>query len=125
MDSLPQKICESCIQTLNAMIAFRNKCKRSNDELHKMIGLVEKTRNVMEIVDETKDNSEEDQKEFSFEPDKIFKVEPDFENDQKPFVDEFEVKPWRPQKIACHLCGKLYITHEMKFHLNEHNGIIG
>lgn len=27
-----------------------------------------------------------------------------------------------PQKIACHICGKLYEVYKMKYHLNTHNG---
>lgn len=35
---------------------------------------------------------------------------------------EFETRPYRPRRVACHICGKLYEVYAMKFHMNRHNG---
>ncbi|XP_037044172.1 zinc finger and SCAN domain-containing protein 12-like [Bradysia coprophila] len=36
LDNLPQKICTSCINTIQSMLAFQNKCKQNNVQLLKM-----------------------------------------------------------------------------------------
>ncbi|XP_037044181.1 zinc finger protein 431-like [Bradysia coprophila] len=129
-DNLPQKICEKCIETINSMMVFQSKCKRSNEELHKMIGKVPRTGYVIEISDD----SDEDERGVESSSDQIVEDEYRFESPGAGQVGEngqrtvketkvFETKPSRPTKVACHICGKLYLSSKLKYHLNEHTGL--
>lgn len=52
MDNLPQKICESCIQIVESMQAFQEKCKRNNEELQERIRNRNDSKNDIEILDD-------------------------------------------------------------------------
>ncbi|KAJ6626585.1 Zinc finger protein [Pseudolycoriella hygida] len=116
-DDLPNKICESCVHMVNSMVAFRNKCRESNEEFHKrlredLVDIVKK-----EILDTNANESEfmlwasDDNKETVAE------------HDTQDAGEEIVAKRSRLEKVACHICGKLYDVYRLKFHLNKHNGL--
>ncbi|XP_037044171.1 zinc finger imprinted 3-like [Bradysia coprophila] len=45
-DKLPQKICLNCVQTIQSMLVFQNKCKQNAVQLHGMTKLVEFTEDL-------------------------------------------------------------------------------
>lgn len=110
------------------MLAFRNKCKRNDEELHKMVRSMDESTTIVEILDDndTKENSDANS-EFSFEPDDENRETMTGKDSQKDLgsvndTDESEKRRFRPEKVACHICGKLYEMCKLKFHINRHNG---
>lgn len=128
------------------MLAFRNKCKRSNEELQKIKQSLDEAAEsaTSEILDEdTKENIEllidanepdEDTKENiellidTNEPDDqneyTFKTQTFYRHDvgslEKAVASD--VKRPRPEKVACYICGHLYDSYKLQFHINHHNG---
>ncbi|KAG4074145.1 hypothetical protein HA402_014350 [Bradysia odoriphaga] len=129
-DNLPQKICERCIETINSMLVFQSKCKRTNEELHKMIGKVPRTGNVIEISDDSDEDEvgaeslsdQIDEDKYKFENPIAGQIS---DNNQRAVKEtkDFEIKLSSPKKVACHICGKLYLPNKLKYHLNEHTGL--
>lgn len=126
------------------MMAFRNKCKRNEEELHRMLQRNENVNEskeeevLIEILDDSDHDSDTNEKtkadaddsdvfwETADENEYIFNrgTEHDYRKDAGTVNEtDFEVRRYRPpKKVACHICGKLYEHHVLQFHLNKHNG---
>lgn len=112
------------------MLAFQNKCKQSDEELHSMKSRLDETKIKTEIFDEldTKDYSAADLGDSLFGADVEFKKELNVDAiDKFSMPNKNTVKdadgPKRCQvKIACHICGKLYDSYGMKSHMYTHTG---
>ncbi|KAJ6629740.1 Zinc finger protein [Pseudolycoriella hygida] len=129
-DKLPQKICESCTQMLASMLAYQNKCKRSNEQLHRMMKmecLDEQPATDIKFVDVEHIN--ESVLELHHEGDdetnvKTNKLEANQrttnESQQRLETNAFSVTKSSPEKFACEICGKLYIKGHLRHHMNSH-----
>lgn len=124
------------------MLTFRNKAKRNNKELHKMLQDVDESiesKIVIEILDDSDRDSVTNEKfdtnvngsEISLDQDNEYEyafngqTEYNYPNDMGSVndTDESEARRYRPpEKVACHICGKLFENYFLQFHINKHNG---
>lgn len=122
------------------MLQFQNKCKRSDAELQKMkrtLGETDDQSHIkIEILDDPDTEPDVEPKvepEISYnelmksnEKSDLFFTEPHQIHDTPKRSDlgciNYDPRP-REQKIACHICGKLYDKNKMKYHINRHNGM--
>lgn len=115
------------------MLAFQNKCKRSDTELRKMklnMDMNDDHPNIKVEVDDELNipDMEPDISKIDLESvDENNHVLPGpeirYDFDSFNITDEsYKAKRYRPPRVACHICGKLYETYKLQFHINRHNG---
>lgn len=125
------------------MLQFQNKCKRSDAELNKMERSVGENDDQIHIKAKILDDFDTEPHVLEVEPviSKYDGLESKYENEylfpesqeisetkaRKNLdcinVDSSKIKRRKPEKkIACHICGKLFVVNGLEFHLNMHNG---
>lgn len=109
------------------MLAFQNKCKRTSEELHKMVQKIDDREDHLNGSLGKDESSDDDgaQSPLDNTDDDECRSETVDALDGQVSAKETnvsKVKCSRPGRIACHICGKLYFPYEMKYHINKHNG---